>query len=134
MSADKPPGGGKPILLVDDNLDLQEALRDVLEEAGYATASARNGRKALEYLRSHDAPGVILLDIMMPEMDGMQFRAEQLRDPALAEIPVVILSADGKLDQKLKELAPAGCLRKPVQLDDLLDTVERFCGAPSVTS
>jgi CheY-like chemotaxis protein len=130
MSGETPGAKSRPILVVDDNLDLQEALGDVFEHSGYTAAFAGDGHEALAYLRSHEAPGLILLDLMMPRMDGMQFRAEQLRDPALAGIPVVVLSADGKLEQKLKELAPAGCLPKPVDLGKLLETVTRYCGTP----
>lgn len=118
------------VLVVDDDADLQDALGDVLSSTGYSPAFAGDGQSALEYLRSHEPPALILLDLMMPRMDGIQFRAEQRADPALADIPVVVLSADSKLQQKLKELMPAGHLAKPVSLDRLLEVVGRFCGAP----
>jgi CheY-like chemotaxis protein len=126
------PSGAKnrSVLVVDDNVDLQDAIGDVLADAGYTPIFATDGQNALDYLRAHEAPSLILLDLMMPVMDGMQFREEQLRDPALAHIPVVILSADGKLHQKVKHLSPAGALAKPVQIDDLLSTVARFCDGP----
>lgn len=131
MSAQVQGGACKSVLVVDDNVDLQDAIGDVLADAGYRPVFAKDGQNALDYLRANAPPDLILLDLMMPVMDGVQFREEQLRDPALARIPVVILSADGKLQQRVKELAPAGALAKPVQIEDLLDTVARICGSPA---
>jgi CheY-like chemotaxis protein len=115
------------VLLVEDDIDVREAVTDTLKDAGYGVLSARHGQEALDLLRKQGAPKpcLILLDLMMPVMDGWQFRELQSKDPALADIPVVALSAhDG-----LHALGAAGHLRKPVQLRALMDVVERFCGS-----
>jgi CheY-like chemotaxis protein len=127
MSSQTAADKRRPVMVIEDNPDIQEALGDAFLHAGIAAVFAADGHEALAYLRSHDPPGLILLDLMMPRMDGMQFRAEQLRDPALADIPVVLLSADGKLDERVKAMSPAGYLAKPVQLVDLLEMVTRYC-------
>jgi CheY-like chemotaxis protein len=113
------------VLLVEDDVDVREAVTDTLEDAGYRVIAARHGQEALEVLRNGGPrPCLILLDLMMPVMDGWQFRDLQSKDPQLADIPVVALSAHGGLHA----LAAADHLRKPVQLRALMDVVERFCG------
>ena len=107
----------KRILIIDDDRDIREALRSALEEGGYETSFAHDGRRALEYLRGGGRVDLILLDLMMPGLDGWDFRAEQKRDPRLSRIPVISLSAAGAL-------VDAPSLRKPVQIDQLLRTVE----------
>ena len=114
----------RPVLIVDDDVDIREALSDVLEDRGFAVVTAANGLDALRLIRSMALPpSVILLDLMMPIMDGWQFRAAQLADPDLGPIPVVVLSAvnDGE------RVSAGAYLRKPVQLKTLLDAVNRFC-------
>ena len=86
MSGDAQCSG---ILVVDDDPDIRDSLREVLEDEGYGTSCVANGREALDFLRSGKRPCVILLDLMMPVMDGWQFLEEQKRDPALAAIPVL---------------------------------------------
>jgi len=113
------------VLLVEDDVDVREAVTDTLEDAGYRVIAARHGQEALEVLRNGGPrPCLILLDLMMPVMDGWQFRDLQSKDPELADIPVVALSAHGGLHA----LGAADHLRKPVQLRALMDVVERFCG------
>src|SRR5262245_13335746 len=87
--------GPRLVLIVDDDHDIREALSQVLGDEGWVVATAADGREALDYLDAHrDAlPEVILLDLMMPVMSGGEFRAEQLKDPSLAPIPVVVISA-----------------------------------------
>jgi CheY-like chemotaxis protein len=116
------------VLVVEDNADILQAIVQVLEDEGHFVRVAANGREALERLRERDAPlpRVILLDLMMPVMDGWAFRAEQLRDPTLADIPVVVLTADGHASEKATHLGCAGALRKPVDLMTLLGAVEPF--------
>jgi CheY-like chemotaxis protein len=72
-------------------------------------------------------PSVILLDLMMPVMDGWQFRTEQLRDPALAAIPVILISADGTVREKAAALSAAAFLRKPIDVEQLLALVRQYC-------
>lgn len=113
------------ILVVDDDLDVRETLADVLSDAGYEVHVAEHGGEALAVLRAaRDLPGLILLDLAMPVMDGWQFRAEQRRDAMLAEIPVVTFSAR---DEHIADAVER--LRKPVALSALLEVAARFCGS-----
>jgi len=114
------------ILVIDDDDDIREVLATLLDEAGFRVVSAANGREALERLREDPQPDVILLDLMMPEMDGYQFRAEQQRDPALRAIPTLIVTA-GTVTSRVEALGAEAILRKPVSLRRLVDTIRRFC-------
>lgn len=111
------------VLVVDDDPDILEALRFVIEGAGYEVRSADNGREALERMRNEPQPAVVILDLMMPVMNGWEFRAEQSRDPELAEVPVVVLTGDGRIAAKATTLGAQGYLKKPVALAELLATV-----------
>jgi CheY-like chemotaxis protein len=116
------------VLVVEDDIDILRAVVQVLEDEGYAVQAAENGRVALAALREPGAqpPCVILLDLMMPIMDGWAFRAEQLRDPAIAAIPVIVLTADGNAAEKAVLLNGAGALRKPVELLTLLEAIQPY--------
>ena len=113
-----------PIFIVDDDTDLREVLGELLSDEGWAPRLCPNGRAALDLLRSGVRPRVILLDLMMPEMDGWQFRQEQLRDAALRDIPVVVMTASPGLADRAS-LAGAEILEKPVGLAEILGAVER---------
>jgi CheY-like chemotaxis protein len=115
------------ILIVEDEFLIRDALTEFLEEEGYRVAGAANGQEALAMLRKGLVPDLILLDLMMPVMSGMQFLDEQQSDVRLASIPVVLLSADRNSQEKVLSSAPVEYLEKPVRLTDLLDTVERYC-------
>src|SRR5262245_59582395 len=80
----------KSVLIIEDDPDIREALAEILEDEGYATVLAGNGREALDHLAKSEMPALILLDLMMPIMDGWQFRDEQRRSPSYAAIPVVV--------------------------------------------
>ena len=126
-----PPSGNDvgtkaTILVIDDDDDIRAVLAMVLDEAGFRVVTAANGREALEHLREDPQPDVILLDLMMPEMDGYQFRAEQQRDPALRAIPTLIVTA-GTVTSRVEALGAEAILRKPVSLRRLVDTIRRFC-------
>jgi CheY-like chemotaxis protein len=116
------------VLIVEDDLDIRDALAQILEEEGYAVVTAANGREALDALRSGPPPRLILLDLMMPVMNGWQFRAEQRRDPAIADIPVVIISADTHVGDKAQAIGIAEYFRKPIEISGLLQTMEKYCG------
>jgi CheY-like chemotaxis protein len=119
----------KLVMVVEDDRDVRDTLVEVLEDAEYKPVAASNGRDALDQLRAnHVKPCLILLDIMMPVMDGLQFRAVQRQDPTLQEIPVVVLTAHASVQQMAKELSVAEFLKKPVRLETLLAAVERYCG------
>src|SRR5688572_12608172 len=124
---------GRSILIVDDDADVRESVGDALVEEGYRVASAANGRAALRLLQN-DAlrPDLILLDIMMPEMDGWAFRAEQRRDQALAAIPVLVFTAYGTPREVAQKLQADGYLRKPLRLEELLATIARVVEACDV--
>ncbi len=111
------------ILVVDDDTDLRETLGELLTNEGYGTHLCENGRAALEFLRQGGRPELILLDLMMPEMNGWQFREEQLKDAALREIPVVVMTASRGFDGHA--IAAEEILYKPVGLGELIDAVER---------
>jgi CheY-like chemotaxis protein len=121
-----PSPPAKSILIVEDDFDIREALTQILRDEGYTVAGASNGLEAIKLLRERRDFGLILLDLMMPVMDGWQFRAEQKQDPALAAIPVLVLSADANIQHRASSIDAAGYLKKPIQLDTLLDTVGRF--------
>jgi CheY-like chemotaxis protein len=117
------------VLVVEDDHDLREIIAEVLRQAGVRVGEAVNGASALDLLkRSEELPGVILLDLMMPVMDGWQFRAEQQRDPRLAGIPVIVMSAVTDGEAKAAQLRPAAYLKKPMDLDEVIDVVRRHCG------
>jgi CheY-like chemotaxis protein len=100
----------------------------VLEDNGYQPLPAANGREAIDQLRAATTkPCAILLDIMMPVMDGWQFRAAQQQDPELSSIPVVVVTAHADIQEAVEKMQVAGALKKPVQLDALLEIVSRFC-------
>jgi CheY-like chemotaxis protein len=119
---------GRRVLVVDDDPDLREMMAQLLALEGFDASTAANGRDALDRLDAGPIPQVILLDLMMPVMDGQAFRAEQRADPALASIPVVVVSAYRDVERYADELA-AECLAKPVRLDTLLATARRHCTA-----
>jgi CheY-like chemotaxis protein len=117
----------KAVLVVDDDRDLRETLADVLGDQGYRVSVASDGLEALDLLRMGEKPAVILLDWMMPRCDGAQFREQQTNDPSLADIPVVLLSADTRVADKTRRVNAQEYLAKPVQLDHLLEVIEKYC-------
>jgi CheY-like chemotaxis protein len=116
------------ILLVEDDPALRATLAEVLEERGYEVACAGNGRQALDALIRAPAPSAILLDLAMPVMDGWAFRSAQQRDPRLADIPTIVLSASLGVDgRRFDGPAPVATLAKPFDLNRLLDALRRVC-------
>ncbi len=115
------------MLVVDDDLALREALRDSLTDEGYLLAEASDGTAALAYLRANPRPALILLDWNMAPMNGAQFMSEMVKDPVLAEIPVVLLTADARIREKTLMYRFAASLKKPVDLDALFAVVGRYC-------
>ena len=114
-----------PVLIVEDDADLREMMAQLLTLEGFRAATAVNGRDALEYLHTAERPDVILLDLMMPVMDGWEFRRRQQDDPELSDVPVVILSA---LDRhRAADLEADEFLKKPLDFDRLLELVRHYC-------
>ena len=117
----------RKVLVVDDDPSIREVLAIILGSQGYEVLTAADGREALDLLHDGALPQVILLDLMMPVMNGWTFREEMQRDAVLAPIPVLVMTGDGEIADKTVRLSAAGFLRKPIGLNDLLDTVARFC-------
>jgi CheY-like chemotaxis protein len=117
------------VLVVEDDEVLRETVVEYLDDNGYPVIAASNGREALEKLDTTDrVPCLIVLDLMMPVMDGVAFRREQRRSPKLSNIPVVVVSAYQDMDARAAELEPlAAALKKPFKLADLLAVVEEHC-------
>jgi two-component system chemotaxis response regulator CheY len=116
----------KPVLIVDDDETAREALAAFLEAEGYPVLEAANGREALDQLQ-RDSIGAILLDLMMPVMDGWEFRAAQIRDPDLARVPVMVITADASARSRAMSLGVEEYMTKPIQFPRLLQFVARHC-------
>jgi CheY-like chemotaxis protein len=114
------------VLVVDDDVDICEIITLVLDANGYVTSSASDGWAALAHLQHHGEPGLILLDLRMPKMDGRELMKAMKSDPRFARIPVVVVSGEAAARHTAAVLGADGCLQKPVDLDSLLATVARF--------
>lgn len=122
----------KRILIIDDDFDIGQTMADLLELEGYETVVAINGQDALDQLARGARPDLILLDMMMPVMDGWAFRAAQEKLDGAAQIPVLTVTADGDAKGKAQAIHAAGHVAKPVSVDALLDAVERvFAQGPA---
>jgi CheY-like chemotaxis protein len=127
------PSGTRPhpmvhhcaVLIVEDDADLRDMMAQLLSLEGLNAVTVANGREALEYLQSSDRPDVILLDLMMPVMDGWEFRRRQQADPAVSSVPVIVLSA---LDpSRAADVNANAFLKKPLDFDRLLVLVRGYC-------
>lgn len=116
------------ILVVEDNEDIREVLKEVLEVEGYSVDVAVDGREAMSKLKNNPPPHLILLDLMLPHMNGWEVIDELKKDPedTLAKVPIIILSAAGKEAQSAAKKVE-GYLKKPVELSELLKAVEKYC-------
>ena len=115
------------VLLVDDDPDIGRIVSMILEDESYEVVIVANGQEALDYLREAEKrPALILLDLMLPEVDAWQFRVQQRADPALASIPIVVFSANSRGAEHARELEAAAFIKKPPDLDQLLQTIERI--------
>ena len=117
---------GARVLVIEDNDDLRSLLADVLEDAGFEVTAVANGVEALELLQAWQ-PAAIVLDLMMPVMDGPTFLRERRRVPALAAVPVLVLTAHPYHYRVLDGLRPTAVLRKPYDVDELIDAVQALC-------
>jgi CheY-like chemotaxis protein len=113
----------KTVLVVDDDFDVRNVMTILLRAEGYEVVTATNGQEALECLRRGTWPDLILLDLMMPVMDGWRFLQIQQQDPTLAHMPVIVITA-------ARNRAPPGipCFEKPVSFDRLMETIRKYCG------
>jgi len=121
-----PQGNGR-VLVVDDDANTRETLIDLLTEEGYRADAAADGRKALELLRNGARPDVILLDLRMPAMNGWVFRIEQRKDPAIADIPVIVLSGEHDPAAAADFLDAPDSLSKPVEVKALFSLIRKHC-------
>ena len=123
----RPMAASRLVLVVEDEADFREALVSALEHAGYEVIAAVNGAAALQLLQWRIVPSVVLLDLMMPVMDGRTFREHQLADPGLASIPVVVLTADAQTTDLATSPGVHAVLSKPVDLEALLRVLDELC-------
>ena len=116
-----PPARVQTILLVDDDESVLASLGELLAQYGYAVAKARDGQQALDFLRDNPDPCLILLDLMMPRMNGWQFLTRKAQNEKLAALPVVIISGT-----ETNMPTNVAAIRKPWNIADLLDLVGRY--------
>jgi CheY-like chemotaxis protein len=116
-----------PVLVVEDDADIRDAMVGILEAEGYAVCAAVHGADALAQLKAGSRPCIILLDLMMPVMDGWAFCEEREKDPELAAIPILVLSAVARHDPRNARVRALDHLPKPLNIDKLLAAVERYC-------
>jgi CheY-like chemotaxis protein len=115
------------ILVVEDDPDVRRSLTELLASEGYNVTATADGGEALQTLRGGLRPAVILLDLMMPNCDGWDFRRAQLEDPAFATVPVVLVTASGfSPDSMRSQLGPIELCAKPIQPTELLQTLARL--------
>lgn len=112
------------ILIVEDDRDIRDVLAEILAEEGYEVLVAEDGAEGLRRLAEGPSPDLILLDLMMPRMDGYQFREEQRKNPAWGAIPLVLLTAGVETSDKITALGALDVVRKPVKIDFLLDLID----------
>jgi CheY-like chemotaxis protein len=116
------------ILIVDDDVGIRQLLTVFLTHKDYRSVAVANGAEALSYLQQPDQfPQLILLDLMMPVMDGAAFRQAQQQDPRLARIPVVLMSAVEDIEEQAPRLQISASVPKPVDFELLLSVVEQHC-------
>ena len=110
------------VLIVDDETDIRESLKEIFEDEGYVVSTAANGAEALERLKNEDPPCAMVLDLIMPVVGGVEVYMKMQADPRLAQIPVIISTSD-------PSRAPSGVLimKKPIDLERLLGTVSKYC-------
>jgi chemosensory pili system protein ChpA (sensor histidine kinase/response regulator) len=112
------------ILIVDDDEGVQQFLADVLALHGYVVEQARDGQQALEMLEHGSRPSLILLDLAMPKMDGVELARRLAADTRLARLPVVLISARPNIERTARDIGAADFLRKPMSFSALLEVIE----------
>jgi CheY-like chemotaxis protein len=121
-------GGGGGVLIVEDDEDIRADLAAILRVKGFVVEESANGRDALTRLESGPPPCVLVLDLMMPVMNGWELRAVMRAQPTLRDIPVVVVSGAGRIDPKeVDALEAVAVLVKPFELTQLLELVGRYC-------
>jgi CheY-like chemotaxis protein len=120
----------RPVLVVDDDPDIREAIQDTLEQDGYLVMVARDGREALAFLETHAPPALILLDWNMAPMNAEEFMEEFSKDARFNQVPVILVTADVRANEKAG-LGFAGMLKKPMKLEALFEVVSRYAAKGS---
>jgi len=120
------------VLIVEDDADTREMLATLLATRGFRTVSAEDGLEALHLLRtvrrhSPDTPCLVLLDLKMPRLGGLEFRKAQLGDPTVASVPVAVMSGAADVEQRAQAIGAVAVVAKPIDVDVLLDIVKRYC-------
>lgn len=121
------------ILVVDDHLDTLEMVATFLQLEGYAVRKASDGAAGLDQAREA-RPCVILLDLMMPGVDGPEFRRRQLDDDAISEVPVICMSGHHDAPGIARRITASACLTKPIDFTELLSEIWKLCGPPPSVS
>ncbi len=117
----------KRILIIDDNISFVGALKELLTITGHEVMTAHNGNEAMQLLSTlKELPALIILDMIMPVMNGLEFRTAQLQDPKLSHIPIILLTANNSFKDSKEKLQAYEFLNKPVDSKDLLYVVENF--------
>lgn len=117
----------KSILIIEDDHDILSALGELLTAEGYRVFTAENGQNALDLLNQSDSlPDLVLLDLMMPVMDGFQFCRIVINDEKLKNVPLVAMSADGYLREKIIKIRQTDFLTKPLELETILNTISKY--------
>jgi DNA-binding response OmpR family regulator len=115
------------ILLVEDDPAIRDVVAELLELEGFSVKKSENGKVALMNLQTmENLPALILLDLMMPVMDGFEFREEQKKDARLASVPVVVMSADGRINAKMSKLDVSAYVKKPLDIDVFMKTIRDY--------
>ncbi len=112
------------VLVVDDDAEIRQALAELLEDEDYGVRLAANGKEALELVSSGLRPDVILLDVMMPVMDGWHFLSARLKYPELVEVPIIIISAGQEAEREAHKVGVFEVAKKPLHVDDLIRRIE----------
>ncbi len=115
------------VLIVEDDVDLRQDLAFLIEARGHEVTTAANGQEALERLAELGRPCMILLDLMMPVMDGWQLRSELLKDPDLSDVPIVLLSGIADIQEEARSLRATDFVTKPIDLEKLYQLVAKYC-------
>lgn len=118
----------KSIIIIEDDHDIRHSLVDVFSDYGYQVFSAENGETGMRLVTSlEEDPGLIILDLMMPVMDGLTFLEELKKQTNKTNLPVVLFSADGTLSKKAREAGAYDFVNKPIELPQLLELAQRYC-------
>ncbi len=129
VSPPTPPTGTVPI--IDDEMDIRDGLAELIRDAGIPAVTAKNGHDSLAYLQANEPPKLILLDLVYPNGHGLDIQERLQADPALAEIPVVVLSGMDDVQHQASRMKVDGYMRKPVDPRMLLEVVTSYCRSKS---